>query len=278
MASASVRFQKVEGVQKREFQGRGYSRIAAAGPDDSPWQFGRRLRESAAMSQSLAAQADRTLAAPRTASPAAARLVVLALVLAILAAAALMLDMYVAQFVKLGNVPGDLKSLVRLAEAFAYGGTVGLIILLAAVLDPRGWRVVPRLATSAFGAGLLADGLKLLVARQRPSLADSGGHVLDTFAGWLPLVHANHRLQSFPSGHTATAVGLAVALSTLYPRGWWLFAAIAALSGFQRIESESHFLSDVLVGASIGCLVGAACTASTRFGRWLAAVEAAKKG
>jgi membrane-associated phospholipid phosphatase len=190
-----------------------------------------------------------------------------------LAVAALLVDQPVAQYVKLGKVPGDFKSLVRLSEAFAYGGTVGLIILLAAVLDPRGWRVVPRLAITAFGAGLLADGLKLLVARERPSLAEASGPILDTFVGWLPLFQGNHRLQSFPSGHTATAVGLAVALGTLYPRGWWLFVAIAALSGFQRIESESHFLSDVLVGAAIGCLVGAGCTARTRLGRWLAVRE-----
>lgn len=202
-------------------------------------------------------------------------LVAAAVFFLLLAALALVVDVPVASFVKLGKVPGDLKSLVRLSEAFAYGGTVGLIILLAAVLDGRSWQVVPRLAICAFGAGLLADGVKLLVARQRPSLVDSSAQVLETFAGWLPLVQGNHRLQSFPSGHTATAVGLAIALSTLYPRGWWLFMAIAALSGFQRIESESHFLSDVLVGAAIGCLVGAACTPRTRMGQWLARLETA---
>jgi len=227
------------------------------------------------MSQSLASPADRTLAVPAAAHPAATRLLSLALLLTILAGFALLADLSVAQFVKLGKVPGDLKSLVRLSEAFSYGGTVGLIILLAAVLDPRGWRVAPRLAITAFGAGLLADGLKLLVARERPSLAEASGPILDTFVGWLPLFQGNHRLQSFPSGHTATAVGLAVALAALYPRGWWLFAAIAALSGVQRIESESHFLSDVLVGAAIGCLVGAGCTASSRLGRWLAKIESA---
>jgi membrane-associated phospholipid phosphatase len=195
------------------------------------------------------------------------------LLLTLLAAAALLVDLPVAGFVKLGKVPGDLKSFVRLSEAFAYGGTVGLIILLAAVLDQRGWRIAPRLAITAFGAGLATDALKLLIARQRPSMVDASAQILDTFAGWLPLLQGNHRLQSFPSGHTATAVGLAVALSTLYPRGWWLFAAIAALSGLQRIESESHFLSDVLAGAALGCLIGAACTARTRLGRWLARLE-----
>jgi len=226
------------------------------------------------MSHSLARPADQSIAVPAAASSAVTWLVAVAAVLLALAAVSLLVDLSVAQFVKLGKVPGDLKRLVGLSEAFSYGGTVGLIILLAAVLDPRGWRVVPRLAITAFGAGLLADAGKLLIARERPSIADSSGPILDTFVGWLPLFQGNHRLQSFPSGHTATAVGLAVALSTLYPRGRWLFAAIAALSGFQRIESESHFLSDVLVGAAIGCLVGAGCTASTLLGKWLAKIEA----
>ncbi len=225
------------------------------------------------MSHSLARSAETSLAAPAAAHQAAARLVGLALVLLLLAAAALLVDLAVANYVKLGKVPGDVKSLVRLSEAFAYGGTVALIILLAAVLDPRGWRVVPRLAITALGAGVIADGIKLLVARQRPSVGDLPAHALDTFAGWLPLIQETHSLQSFPSGHTATAVGFAAALSSLYPRGWWLFAAFAALAGIQRIESKSHFLSDVLAGAAIGCLVGAACTTSTHLGRWLRKIE-----
>jgi membrane-associated phospholipid phosphatase len=209
---------------------------------------------------------------------AAGRLYVAAGVLAIAAAASLAVDFPVAQAVKLGGVPGDVARFVRLSEAFAYGGTVALIILLAALLDARRWRVVPRLAFSAFGAGLVVDVVKLIVARQRPSLADLSGQCLDTFVGWLPLVQGNHRLQSFPSGHTATAVGLAIALGTLYPRGWWVFAGLAALAGFQRIESQSHFLSDALAGAAIGCVVAAACVGSSSLARWLSHLEAPRTG
>jgi membrane-associated phospholipid phosphatase len=225
------------------------------------------------MSHSLATPADTSLSPVAAADSATPRLLALATLLLALTGPALYVDLPLARFVGLGKVPGDLARLVTLSEAFAYGGTVALIILMAATLDGRRWRVVPRLAITAFGAGLLADGVKLLIARERPSIANLSGHFFDTFVGWLPLFQGNHRLQSFPSGHTATAVGLAIALSTLYPRGWWLFASIAALSGFQRIESESHFLSDVLVGAAIGCLIGAACTPRSRLGRWLVGME-----
>jgi len=179
-------------------------------------------------------------------------------VLAVLAIAALFADMAIARFVNEHGLPGELKRLVRLSETFGWGGTVALIILTAAVLDPRGWRVIPPLAVSAFGAGGLADGIKLFVSRWRPSSANLSNHFSDTFIHGSSTVRG-YAVQSFPSSHAATAAGLAAALALLYPRGRWLFAAFAVLAGLQRIEAQAHFASDVLAGAAIGCLVAAAC-------------------
>jgi len=184
---------------------------------------------------------------------------------ALLAAAVLSADLSIAAYVRSHPLPGDLARLVRLSETFAWGGTALIIMLMAAVIDARGWRILPPLAIGAFGAGLLADGLKLIVARLRPGAADSSG-ATETFLAWLPLLKLDHlghpygyALQSFPSAHAATAVGLAIALAALYPRGRWLFASLALLACFQRIESQAHFASDVLAGTAIGCAVGAAC-------------------
>jgi membrane-associated phospholipid phosphatase len=207
-----------------------------------------------------------------------------ALALSIAAGGALAIDLPIARAVRESKGPGDLVRLVRLAEAFAYGGSVAILIVAAATLDPRGWRVAPRLVICAFGAGLAADLVKLLVvARLRPAAADLNAAAADTFVAWLPPLASeplqqvglqySSTLQSFPSAHTATAVGLAIALTALYPRGWWLFTALAIISGAQRMVSQSHFLSDVLAGAAIGCLVGAISAASTPVGRWLRAIE-----
>ena len=76
----------------------------------------------------------------------------------------------------------------------------------------------------------------------------------DTFGQWLPLGKVASAQQSFPSGHMATAFGLTAALCWLYPRGRWVFVLFAILAGCQRMSSWSHFLSDVIWGASIGCL------------------------
>jgi membrane-associated phospholipid phosphatase len=207
-----------------------------------------------------------------------------ALVLALLALAAVSVDMPLARLVHAADWPGDLERLVRLSEVFGYGGTVIVIIVIACALDPRGWRVAPRLVISALGAGVMADLVKLLVfVRTRPEVSDLNASAGDTFVSWFPPgagerlrelnLEYGAELQSFPSAHTATAVGLAIGLSWLYPRGWWLFAALSAMAGWQRIHSESHFLSDVLAGAAIGLLVGACCTSATGLGRWLARIE-----
>jgi undecaprenyl-diphosphatase len=189
-----------------------------------------------------------------------------AVVLAMLSALALWVDLPVSQFVKEHAVPGELRRIVRLSEVFGWGGTVVLVIATAAVLDSRGWRIALPLAMSSLGAGLVADGIKLLSARVRPSAASGVLSAADTFATWLPLLNRDalggkygHSFQSFPSAHAATAAGLAAALAMLYPRGRWLFAAFAVLAMFQRIEAQAHYCSDVLAGAVVGCAVAAIC-------------------
>jgi len=191
------------------------------------------------------------------------RLFVAAVICAVLACAALVVDLPVAQYVKVHGLRGELARLVRLSEVFGWGGTVTIIILMVAVLDGRGWRQFLALAIPSLGAGLIADGVKLLVGRWRPSAAGTFSSVSETFVGWLPLLKeagatgSKYSMQSFPSAHAATAVGLAAALSLLYPRGRWLFAVFALLAMLQRIEGQAHYCSDVLAGAAIGLLMAA---------------------
>lgn len=167
-------------------------------------------------------------------------------------------DYPIAQAAKHGQLhdllPGDLRGFIRSSEAFAQGLMVLVLIALATRIDPRGLRIAPFLAASSLGAGLIADVIKLLVARVRPSKHDLEGVAVDSFQGWIPGV-GGYDIQSFPSAHSAVAFGFAFALSRLYPRATMFFWLFAALAGFQRIESNAHYLSDVMIGASIGCLV-----------------------
>jgi membrane-associated phospholipid phosphatase len=204
-------------------------------------------------------------AADRSRAWAVRQLFAAAVVLSCVSALALFIDLPVARFVGETKLPGDLRRLLALAEIFGWGGTVALIILTAAVLDRRGWRVASLLAIGAISPGLLASGLKLLISRARPTFADLSGEVGHTFTGGFRFLHSDwltnrndYQTQSFPSAHAATAVGLTITLSLLYPRGRWLFAAFAILSCLQRIETQAHFASDVLAGAALGCLFAAA--------------------
>lgn len=199
----------------------------------------------------------------------AQRLVMLAAVLGLLAAVVLPWDLVVARYFHVHPWPGDLARTVQLAEVFGYGGTVVLILLTVAILDERGPRAAVLPTMTAAAGGLISNLAKLLVARLRPHQLDWDASDLHTFVGWLPLLHLDRLgrpygsgLQSFPSGHAATAAGLAIGLACLYPRGRWWFAGLAVLAGVQRLTAQAHYLSDVLAGFALGSLAAAACLAA----------------
>jgi undecaprenyl-diphosphatase len=95
-------------------------------------------------------------------------------------------------------------------------------------------------------SGLVVNLLKAIVGRPRPP---------STFADRSIEIHTTIELPadgSFPSGHTQTAIGAAVYLSCLFPRGAPLFVAIAVLVGLSRIALGVHFPLDVLAGVLFG--------------------------
>ena len=112
----------------------------------------------------------------------------------------------------------------------------------------------------AYLPGLMANLIKLTVVRTRPHAFDFQNHAASSFGGWFPMASAGSAGQSFPSAHTATAVGLAVGLAWVYPRARGFFAALAVLVACQRVAAKFHFPSDVLVGAALGLLIAASCT------------------
>lgn len=216
-------------------------------------------------------------ALPDNGLPSTRRLRFLAVGFFVAAALAMLVDMPIARLTAAGKVPGDLRRLIAFSEVFAHGMGVLMILLAMHVLAPARRPEILRLACTAFGAGLLAVLLKLIVVRMRPRAANLDVHVLDTFGAWFPLfnesvVSIDSSIQAMPSGHAATAVGLAIGLVKIFPHGRYFFAGLAVLAAVQRIDSSAHFLSDTLAGAGIGCLVAAAMHdvggVGARFDRW----------
>jgi len=203
------------------------------------------------------------------------RLLAAAIALACLGVLALSVDLDVARWCKAGYIPKEIMRFLNFSEVFAHGIGVATLLLTAAVLDPTlgGRRAMPRfgslpvswdfvrMAMTAFAGGIMANLIKeTLVDRVRPRAADLGAAVsaLATFGDAIAVNIASHSdANSFPSGHAATAAGFAAALSWKYPRGTWLFVALATAAAAQRVASSAHYPSDVLLGAAVG-LVGAA--------------------
>lgn len=192
----------------------------------------------------------------------------LAAVLAMAAFAAMPLDCPLAQWCLARNCPRVVREILYLIEPFGNGMGVCVIALVIHQLDIARRRALPRVLACSLGAGLAADVVKLTLARTRPSFFSFEGGVWATFGEWFPLTSAGTAGQSFPSAHTATAVGLAAALVWLYPAGRRLFPAMAVLVACQRIEAGIHYLSDTLFGAALGCLVATAVLNSGRLAGW----------
>jgi membrane-associated phospholipid phosphatase len=189
-------------------------------------------------------------------------------VFVLLGFAALAVDPQVAQWCRAGRLPGDLQKLLNLAEVFGHGAGVTMVLLAVWILDPaRRWGFA-RLAVTTYGAGLIADLLKLVIARTRPRAFDFAQGVLDSFGQVFAWGAGGSNQQSFPSAHIATALGLAFGLTWLYPRGRWFFAALAMMVAGQRIASGAHFPSDVSWGAAIGCAVAILCLDAGPLARW----------
>ncbi len=112
------------------------------------------------------------------------------------------------------------------------------------------WRgAVMALAPTAGGA--LAETLKIFVRRLRPG-DTSPAYVfrpyMDSF--W------SNRGMGMPSSHVLVAMSAATVLSRLFPRVWWLWYAIVAGCAYTRVASRAHYLSDTVVAALLGWLVG----------------------
>ncbi len=156
--------------------------------------------------------------------------------------------------------PEFLRNILDNVEPFGHGVGVVIAALLILLLEQRQRKTGWSLLTAGLGAGLLADFVKLWMGRVRPRNFDFA--TLDaqaTITGWLPFLNGGSGSQSFPSAHTATAFAMAVMLSSLYPRGRWLFFLMAVLVVGHRLHSGAHYASDILAGAALGWLFALWC-------------------
>jgi membrane-associated phospholipid phosphatase len=107
-------------------------------------------------------------------------------------------------------------------------------------------------------SGVMNEVVKLTVGRERPFV-----HALPA-SEKSRVSHAADNNLSFYSGHTSATMTMAAAGGTiatlrgyrLAPLVWGTGVTISAITGFLRIASDKHYLTDVLAGAAIGAAVG----------------------
>jgi membrane-associated phospholipid phosphatase len=68
---------------------------------------------------------------------------------------------------------------------------------------------------------------------------------------------------SFPSGHSASAAAFAVAVGHLVPWTRWPLRTAAATVAFSRVYTGVHYPGDVIIGAAVGAVLGAAAARVT---------------
>ena len=144
-------------------------------------------------------------------------------------------------------LPGDAKAVFEYISIFGHGTGCLIAVLLIFALDPVRRSGIKFVLGASILTGVIATVMKVMIHRNRPYylVAETGDQSLSEAV-------FNNATQSFPSGHTAAAFALAVALSVLYPRGAKVFFAFAVVTGLQRVFAQAHYPSDVFAGALIG--------------------------
>lgn len=133
-------------------------------------------------------------------------------------------------FTRLGDAPSWVFAALVLVAAGGDATLAGLKIGVAAGL-----------------AALVSQVLKRMWRRARPTAG---------ILGFTALVE-NPDAFSFPSGHSAAAFAVALAMAGVVPGGP-AFVALAFAVGLSRVYLGAHYPLDVAVGACIGLLCGGA--------------------
>lgn len=111
--------------------------------------------------------------------------------------------------------------------------------------------------------GLVANLVKRAIGRGRPEVFDQvGAFDFQVFAG-------SARFESFPSGHSTTAMAFCLVVAFLAPRGFRDMLILSLLVVASRVLVGAHYPSDVIAGAMLGTLGAYAVRNAFAKRRWV---------
>jgi hypothetical protein len=111
-------------------------------------------------------------------------------------------------------------------------------------------------AEALAGAQIACFAMKQAVGRETPSDIPPGGSLRNT---WFQYRGGLTNGGSFPSGHSASAFGVAAVLAARYGEHRWVpWAAYGAATflALSRLPDQAHFPSDIFLGAAMGYGIG----------------------
>jgi membrane-associated phospholipid phosphatase len=158
----------------------------------------------------------------------------------------------------------------HLSDAFAYGvvPVFSLTMTLIDVGSARQWRVLHEdliiALESVALASMLTQVIKLSAARGRPYTYEvfQDDHALPLDQA---LIYEPDAYLSFPSGHANFSFAFVSSFATvatmrerkLAPYLWAFGMPLAGVTAYLRVAGHRHWFSDVIVGSTIGTIVGA---------------------
>ena len=140
-------------------------------------------------------------------------------------------------------------------------GIAGLFFLGGLLLKDQKARDTGLMAwETLLHTGLLVQVVKHLAGRQRPEVENGLDYWYGPGAFFKRYSQGSFsHYDSFFSGHTVSAWGLATVIAENYKNHHWVPIAcygLATMAGLSRVTEDAHWLSDVFLGAVIGFAVG----------------------
>ena len=140
----------------------------------------------------------------------------------------------------------DLGRMLRSLGYLPFWLVAALALALAGGEDRK--RRGSLLAIAVFSGGLLAELLKTVTGRLRPTKEFTGYHFRDLAE--VPFTDLTVNV-GLPSSHALVAFAAAFMLVRLFPEGRWIWIALAIGCAYSRIATGAHYLSDVTASAVI---------------------------
>jgi membrane-associated phospholipid phosphatase len=152
------------------------------------------------------------------------------------------------------RAPRGLTELAELAYAFCYplipGGFAVLVLGGFEAQADRYWTALMGAAGLSYGALPWMPTRPPRAVETAPVLPASGVRRLNL----LVLGHASVQLNTFPSGHVATAVAAALAVGSSMPVTGVALGGLAAAIAVACVVRRYHYAADALAGVLVGCV------------------------